>query len=66
MLKSIVITGAALAAGLAAPGAAAASSPGWVSSVTFTNQVASSPTTGGGYPVPPGQTFPNPGTCQAG
>jgi hypothetical protein len=28
--------------------------------------VASSPTTGGGYPVPPGQTFPNPGTCRAG
>ena len=29
MLKTIVIAGAALAAGLAAPGAAAASSPGW-------------------------------------
>jgi hypothetical protein len=28
--------------------------------------VASSPTTGGGYPVPPGQTFPNPGTCGPG
>ena len=41
MLKSIVITSAALAAGLAVPGAAAASSPGWTSSVTFTNQVAS-------------------------
>ena len=66
MLKSIVIASAALAAGLAAPGAAAASGPGWVSSVAFTNQVASSPTTGGGYPVPPGQTFPNPGTCRKG
>jgi len=66
MLKSIVITSAALAAGLAVPGAAAASSPGWVSSVAFTNQVASSPTTGGGYPVPPGQLFPNQGTCRAG
>jgi hypothetical protein len=65
MLKSIVITSAALAAGLAVPGAAASSSD-WVSSVAFTNQVASSPTTGGGYPVPPGQTFPNPGTCQVG
>ena len=65
MLKSIVIVGAALAAGLAAPGAAAASSP-WASSVAFTNQVATSPTTGGGYPVPPGQTFPNPGTCRTG
>jgi hypothetical protein len=66
MFKSIVIAGAALAAGLAAPGAAAASGPGWASSVAFTNQVASSPTTGGGYPVPPGQTFPNPGTCREG
>ena len=66
MLKSIVIASAAVAAGLAAPGAAAASSPAWTASVAFTNQVASSPTTGGGYPVPPGQTFPNPGTCRAG
>src|SRR6516162_8891098 len=66
MLRRIVIVSAALAAGLAVPGAAAASGPGWASSVPFTNQVASSPTTGGGYPVPPGQTFPNPGTCRAG
>ena len=34
--------------------------------MSFTNQVASSPTTGGGYPVPAGQTFPNPGTCGLG
>jgi hypothetical protein len=31
-----------------------------------TNQVASSPTTGGGYPVPPGATAPVPGTCRLG
>ena len=55
-----------LALGAAGPGTAAASGPGWTSSVACTNQVASSPTTGGGYPVPPGQTFPNPGTCRAG
>jgi hypothetical protein len=68
-----VLTGAGLAAGPAAlaepvggPGTAAASGSGWTSSVSFTNQVASSPTTGGGYPVPAGQTFPNPGTCRAG
>ena len=54
------------AAGAASPGAAVASGPGWTSSVPFTNQVASSRTTGGGYPVPSGQTFPNPGTCRAG
>src|SRR6266849_9295538 len=53
-------------AGVAGRGTAAASGSGWTSSVPFTNQVASSPATGGGYPVPPGQTFPNPGTCRAG
>jgi hypothetical protein len=61
-----ILTGAGVAVGVTAPGATAASGPGWTSSVSFTNQVASSPTTGGGYPVPPGQTFPNPGTCRAG
>jgi hypothetical protein len=67
MRKRIVIISAALAAGLAAPGtAAAAGGPAWTSSVSFTDQVASSPVAGGGYPVPPGQTFPNPGTCGAG
>src|SRR5215468_9099778 len=55
-----------LAFGAAGPGTAAVGGSGWTSSVAFTNQVASSPTTGGGYPVPPGQTFPNPGTCRAG
>jgi hypothetical protein len=34
--------------------------------VPFTNQVASSPTKGGGYPVPAGQTAPDPGTCRLG
>jgi hypothetical protein len=46
--------------------AGSASVGAWSSSVSFTNQVASSPTTGGGYPVPAGQTFPNPGTCGLG
>jgi hypothetical protein len=31
-----------------------------------TNVVASSPTAGGGYPVPPGRTKPDPGTCRLG
>ncbi len=68
-----VLTGAGLTAapvplalGAASPGTAAARGSGWTSSGAFTNQVASSPMTGGGYPVPPGQTFPNPGTCRAG
>jgi hypothetical protein len=47
-------------------GAGFSSSGGWGSSVAFTNQVASSPTSGGGYPVPAGQTFPNAGTCGPG
>jgi hypothetical protein len=47
------------AAGSASPGA-------WSLSASFSNVVASSPTTGGGYPVPAGQTFPNPGTCGPG
>jgi hypothetical protein len=38
----------------------------WSSSVPFTNEVASSPFTGGGYPVPPGSTAPLPGTCRPG
>ena len=38
----------------------------WTSGVTFTNQVASTPFRAGGYPVPPGQTAPDPGTCRLG
>ena len=64
-----LLTGAGLAATpatLAAARTAAVTGSGWASSASFTNVVASSPATGGGYPVPPGQTFPNPGTCRAG
>ena len=43
-----------------APGAS------WSASVPFTNVVASSPTTGGGYPVPPGSRVPEAGTCREG
>jgi hypothetical protein len=57
---------AALAAIAALVWAATASAGGWSSSVPFTNQVASSPTKGGGYPVPAGQTAPDPGTCRLG
>ena len=38
----------------------------WHSSVAFTNQPAATLTTGGGYPVPAGQTYPNAGTCTTG
>jgi hypothetical protein len=38
----------------------------WSASAPFTNVVASSPTTGGGYPVPPGSRVPLAGTCGPG
>jgi hypothetical protein len=52
---------------LAAGGASAAPTGStWDSSVPFTNVVASSPTTGGGYPVPAGSRVPEAGTCREG
>ena len=62
---------AAMAVLLAAPLSltavtASAEPPAWNSSVQFTNVVASTPTTGGGYPVPPGSRVPVAGTCQEG
>jgi hypothetical protein len=63
-MKTLGVTAAAFLA--AALCAAAASAGGWQASVPFTNQVASSPTTGGGYPVPPGSRVPLAGTCRLG
>ncbi len=60
-MKRIAVAVAALAA-LAF--AATASAGTW--SFVGTNQVASSPTSGAGYPVPPGQRVPDAGTCRAG
>ncbi|HEV8602988.1 MAG TPA: sialidase family protein [Gaiellaceae bacterium] len=57
---------AALTAAIALACAASASAGSWTSTVPFTNEVASSPTTGGGYPVPPGRTVPDAGTCRPG
>jgi hypothetical protein len=56
-------------AALALAVAPVAGTPGgslWSASVPFTNVVASSPTTGGGYPVPPGSRVPEAGTCREG
>ena len=44
----------------------AAPTSDWAASVPFTNVVASSPTSGGGYPVPPGSRVPLAGTCRPG
>jgi predicted small secreted protein len=46
--------------------ASSATAAGWGTSVQFTNQVASSPTKGGGYPDPDGSNAPVPGTCRLG
>jgi hypothetical protein len=51
---------------LAVAGSTAAGISSWGSSVAVSNQVASSPTTGGGYPVPAGSTAPVAGTCRNG
>jgi hypothetical protein len=64
MRKMAAVVGA-LALVTALPGTANADSP-WRTSVTVTNEVVSRPVEGGGYPVPPGQTAPEPGTCRAG
>jgi hypothetical protein len=45
-------------------GSSASAGPSW--SLVGTNAVASSPVQGGGYPVPPGRTKPDPGTCRLG
>ena len=63
-MKKLVV-GLAAACAFVWAGAAAAAT-GWPTTVPFTNEVASSPTTGGGYPVPEGATAPVPGTCREG
>jgi hypothetical protein len=63
-MRRIACAAAAAVATLAFTASAMAAD--WAGTVPFTNQVASSPTTGGGYPVPPGSTKPVPGTCYLG
>jgi hypothetical protein len=63
MSKAVALVGSVL---VALGVAAAASAGGWSSSIAFTNRVASTPMTGGGYPVPAGATAPVPGTCRSG
>ncbi|HEV8686451.1 MAG TPA: sialidase family protein [Gaiellaceae bacterium] len=62
-MTRIALACAAIAALTVTTGASAA---GWSTSVPFTNQVAGNVITGGGYPVPAGQTAPDPGTCRLG
>jgi len=58
-----LVVGLAAACALVWAGAASA---GWNTTVPLTNQVASSPVKGGGYPDPPGSNAPLPGTCRLG
>src|SRR5947199_5928824 len=52
---------------LAAPAADATGAVGpWQASVPVTNVVASTPTLGGGHPIPPGSRVPVAGTCRPG
>jgi hypothetical protein len=61
-LGTLAVAAAFAVAGVGSAGAA----QGWQTSVPFTNEVVSGPVVGGGYPVPPGQTAPDPGTCRPG
>src|SRR2546422_4030550 len=62
---AVLGTGMALVA-LVTTGPRTMAAGAWTSSVPFTNEVASSPTDGGGYPIPPGSRVPLAGTCRPG
>src|SRR2546426_2955279 len=62
---TVLGTGMALVA-LVTTGPRTMAAGAWTSSVPFTNEVASSPTDGGGYPIPPGSRVPLAGTCRPG
>jgi hypothetical protein len=64
-LAALAAIGAAGLAFAVTPMAGTPRAP-WSASVPFTNAVASSPTSGGGYPVPPGSRVPEAGTCGPG
>jgi hypothetical protein len=64
-MKRLVVLVSAIALAAVGGGSASADSL-WRTSVPVANEVVSSPVVGGGYPVPPGQTAPDPGTCRAG
>jgi hypothetical protein len=64
-MKRIAFTVAVLAATRLSRSARNAASL-WRTDVPAANEVVSRPVEGGGYPVPPGQTAPDPGTCRSG
>lgn len=64
--RSVVLILAAALSLLLAVTAPTPAATAWSASIRFTNQVASSPFTAGGYPVPAGRTAPLAGTCRPG
>src|SRR3989454_12095439 len=66
-MRAVMALGVAAAlAVLVAGGPTTSAANGWAGSGTFTNQGASSPSSGGGYPVPTGSRVPGAGTCGSG
>ena len=66
MNRSRLVSLLALALYLAGSTSTYAAAPKWLFPAGLTNVVASSPTTGAGYPVPAGERVPVAGTCRAG
>ena len=67
MKRFLIAVALIVAVGLVIAVTPVSGTPGaWQASVAFTNAVASTPTTGGGYPVPPGSRVPDAGTCREG
>jgi hypothetical protein len=66
LLTALAALGVAALVLAVAPAVGTADPSSWSASVTFKNVVASTPTTGGGYPVPPGSRVPLAGTCGPG
>ena len=65
-MKRLFVAVGVLSAGLLALAPTSTAAPSSWQSISFTNQVASEPTSGGGYPVPSGSTVPSAGTCRQG
>jgi hypothetical protein len=65
-LTAFMAFGAGVLVLVAGSGAGRAGSAPWSASVAFSNMVASSPTMGGGYPVPAGSRVPEAGSCREG
>jgi hypothetical protein len=66
MRRLLTVLAGVTVLGASATTSATGAAPLWQASVPFTNVVASTPTMGGGYPIPPGSRVPLAGTCRLG